>query len=360
MNIRKGGTLTILRECLQYLAGRSDLHVTALVHDKALCDAPGIDYMVIPWSTRSWIHRLWCEYLTMERISKTLPETELWFSLHDTTPRVRARRQAVYCHTAFPFMKPCLRDFRMDYKIPLFSLLTRFAYRFRIRHNAYLVVQQQWMREGMARMTGFPAGRIIVSPPEAGYRSHTDNGRLQEKDNSVPMFIFPSTADCHKNFETLCEASRMLEARVGSGQFQTVLTISGEENRYARWLRDNYGQVASIDFHGFMTKADLQDHYERSAALVFPSRVESWGLPISEYRTTGKPMLLADLPYARETSSGCQCVAFFPALSAERLSALMESIVKHDLSAFQPVPEQHPAPPYAPGWDALFDLLMKA
>ena len=360
VNIRKGGTLTILRACLLYLAGRSDLHVTALVHDKALCDAPGIDYVEIPWSTRSWIHRLWCEYMTMARISKTLPETELWFSLHDTTPRVYARRQAVYCHTSFPFMKPCLRDFRMDFKIPLFALLTRFAYRFRVRHNAFLVVQQQWMREGLARVTGFPTDRIIVSPPVSGAGFLPDSGVLQGKGEKIPIFLYPSTPDCHKNFETLCEASRMLEELMGPGRFRTVLTVSGEENRYARWLHGRYGRVASIDFHGFMAKADLQEHYARSAALVFPSRVESWGLPISEYRATGKPMLLADLPYARETASGCRCVAFFPALSAERLSVLMESILERDLSVFEAVDEQHPAPPYAPGWEALFDCLLEA
>ena len=58
VNIRKGGTLTVLRECLQYLSGRTDLHVTALVHSRALCEFPGIDYIEIPWSTESWLKRL--------------------------------------------------------------------------------------------------------------------------------------------------------------------------------------------------------------------------------------------------------------------------------------------------------------
>ena len=52
VNLRKGGTLTVLRDCLQYLSGREDLHVTALVHKRDLCDYPGIDYIEIPWSIR--------------------------------------------------------------------------------------------------------------------------------------------------------------------------------------------------------------------------------------------------------------------------------------------------------------------
>ena len=53
VNIRKGGTLTVLKDCLSYLSGRTDLHVTALVHDRSLCEEPGISYIEIPWSTRS-------------------------------------------------------------------------------------------------------------------------------------------------------------------------------------------------------------------------------------------------------------------------------------------------------------------
>ena len=43
VNIRKGGTLTVLRDCLRYLSGREDLQVTAIVHKKSLCEYPAID-----------------------------------------------------------------------------------------------------------------------------------------------------------------------------------------------------------------------------------------------------------------------------------------------------------------------------
>ena len=69
VNIRKGGTLTVLRDCLRYLSGRSELRVTALVHKRDLCDFPGIDYIEIPWSIDGWGKRLKCEYVTMKGIS---------------------------------------------------------------------------------------------------------------------------------------------------------------------------------------------------------------------------------------------------------------------------------------------------
>ena len=58
VNLRKGGTLTVLRDCLQYLSSRKDLQVTAIVHKRELCDYPYIDYIEIPWSIKGWGRRL--------------------------------------------------------------------------------------------------------------------------------------------------------------------------------------------------------------------------------------------------------------------------------------------------------------
>lgn len=105
--MRKGGTLTILRDCLCYLSTLAvDGHyrIIALVHKRELADYPGIRYIEMPDIIKGWSRRLWCEYVTMNRISVRIAPVYLWISLHDTTPRVRAKRQVVYCQTSFPFI----------------------------------------------------------------------------------------------------------------------------------------------------------------------------------------------------------------------------------------------------------------
>lgn len=354
VNLRKGGTLTVLRDCLRYLSGKEDWQVTALVHDRSLCDCPGIRYIEIPWSVKGWLRRLWCEYVTMHRISRKLPHVDLWFSLHDTTPRVKADRQAVYCHTSFPFLQPIWQDVRMDCKIPMFSLFTRYAYRINVRRNKYLVVQAEWMRQGLSRMIHFPKERIILAPPSFHMPEVTDTSM----ESPVPVFLYPSTPDCHKNFETACKAAQMLEHRLGQGRFKLVITVSGAENKYARWLKGQYGEVKSIDFHGLMGWEEMYAAYGQASCLVFASRVETWGLPISEFLPTGKPMLLAELPYAHETAAGAAGAAFFPCRDAEALALMMEYVLRGDLACFGPVSELQTARPSARGWEELFNLLL--
>ena len=231
--IRKGGTLTVLRDCLRYLSGRPELRVTALVHKRELCDFPGIDYIEIPWSIDGWGKRLKCEYVTMKGISEKLQPVDLWLSLHDTTPNVVAKRQAVYCQTSFPFLKVRLRDFRMDKKIPLFALFTKYVYKKKIHRNGYLIVQQNWLREGLSKMLRVDRKKFIVAPPKFMNPAFEDTSGGE----SAPMFLYPATPDCHKNFEVLCAAAERLEKKIGAGVFKVVLTIDGTENKYAAWLR---------------------------------------------------------------------------------------------------------------------------
>lgn len=356
VNIRKGGTLTVLRDCLAYLADRKDLEVTAIVHAERLCHVDGINYIEIPWSIKSWGLRLWCEYVTLHRLSMNMPEPDLWLSLHDTTPRVRARRQAVYCHTSFPFLKTFARDWRMNPKIPLFAHFTKYAYRINVRRNAFLIVQQNWFRDGLSRITGFPKDRIIVAPP------HFEPLDLHPGAAALPVFFYPATPDCHKNIETLCEAARLLERDLGQGIFKVVLTIDGTENRYARWLKRRWGNVGSLEFKGFLNKARLREAYSEATCLVFPSRVETWGLPISEFLPTGKPMLLADLPYSRETAEGAPKVWYFDATDAARLASMMLNVMK---PAFDwDVEPSAPAPGrgdrlHVADWENLFNVLLR-
>lgn len=352
VNIRKGGTLTVLRDCLQYLSGRKDLHVTALVHKRELCSFPGIDYIEIPWSADGWLKRLKCEYITMNRISKTLPETDLWLSLHDTTPRVKARRQAVYCHTSFPFMKPTLRDLRMDFKIPLFALFTKYAYKWNVRKNSFLIVQQDWMRQALGTMISFPTSRIIVAPPAFKLPDITATP------SNPPMFLYVGTPDCHKNFETVCKAAELLEKRLGKNSFRVVFTIRGDENRYAQWLRRRWCHLDSVGFQGYLSREELAAAYGKASCLVFPSRAETWGLPISEFLPTGKPMILADLPYAHNTAAGASRAAFFPVTDAEKLAGLMQEVIDREEKSFSTVPVHEFKAPYAENWDRLFDILL--
>jgi glycosyltransferase involved in cell wall biosynthesis len=107
-----------------------------------------------------------------------------------------------------------------------------------------------------------------------------------------------------------------------------------------------------------MDKDTLYQHYAMADCLIFPSRVETWGLPISEFSQTGKPMLLADLPYAHETSAGSKQVAFFNPEKPEELQVMMRRLIDGDSSFLKKVEKKSIKDPKAENWEELFKRLL--
>ena len=356
VNIRKGGTLTIMRDCLKFLSENlsADNRIVALVHDRKLFPYSGIELIECADSAKGWLRRLRTEYVDMHRISLEIGHVDLWLSLHDTTPRVEADVQAVYCQTSFPFLRWHFRDGLFDKKIPLFALFTRFAYRINVHRNKYLIVQQRWLRDKLGKLLGISRDKFIVFPPQKYFPPIPE-----KKSDDIVRFCFVATPDCHKNFETLCAAAERLEKRIGKDKFKVILTISGSENKYSGWIHKKWSAVGSIEFRGLLDREQLIELYSESDCLVFPSRVETWGLPISEFMATDKPLLLADLPYAHETSAGAGKVAFFPAEDSDALSDLMNDVVNNNFHSFKANDKTTEKDISINDWSGLFNLLIE-
>lgn len=357
VNLVEAGTLAIMRDCLQYLsslAADGEYRVIAIVFDKDLAFYPHIEYIETQWPKKRWTNRLWYEYVSLKKISKQLSPVYLWFSLHDTSPSVTAERRAVYCHNSYSFYKWKLHDLLFAPKIALFAVFTKYIYKTNIHHNKYLVVQQEWFRDAMSTMFGIKKSNIIVAKP-----SKIESQFLASKNQfDLFTFVFAGSPNSHKNFETICKAAELLEAD-GLSNFRVCITVKGTENKYAQWLFKQWGNLKTIDFIGYQKKEDLIVYYEKSHCLIFPSKVESWGLPISEYAAYNKLMILADLPYAHETAAGAKIVTYFNPDSALELANKMQMALNGELTFFNDEPLLHYEEPFATDWKKLFNILLK-
>jgi glycosyltransferase involved in cell wall biosynthesis len=91
--------------------------------------------------------------------------------------------------------------------------------------------------------------------------------------------------------------------------------------------------------------------------LVFPSKLETWGLPITEFQQFNKPMLVANCRYAQETIGNYEKAALFepddPASLAEQMERAMS-----DRLEFQKRTPVKIAPPFSRNWSELFSILL--
>jgi len=358
VNLTEGGPLTILNACLKTLSDNYgyNYNIIAIVHDKNLCEYPNIEYLNYPKIKKSWIKRIYFEYFYLKKLSLRL-RPYLWFSLHDMTPNVISEKQVVYCHNSTPLYKTRLRDLYFSRTIFLYTLFYKYLYKINIKKNTYIVVQQNWIREAFSSIFNLSKNKIIVATPILQKKDLS----LQNKncfDNKGPYrFFYPAFPRLFKNFELLCEAVKILYKNIGN-KFEVIITINGNENKYARWVYRKYKNISQIKFVGLLSTEQIEEYYQSSNCLVFPSKLESWGLPISEFIPYRKPILVSNLEYAYETAMGADMVDFFDVNKVENLADKMRLLINGNQNFLKPCKKELINEPFANSWKDLFKILL--
>lgn len=175
-------------------------------------------------------------------------------------------------------------------------------------------------------------------------RTHTHTA-ISFSESRTLVMMYPALPRVLKCIEVLREdLKRLLPAARGTVDLR--LTLSDTENPYARDLFQQFSSVCGVRFIGWQTQQQIVDAYRACDVVVHPSRLETWGLPITEAKALNKPLLVADLPYARETVGNCAAVSFLSATDAQaRATCLTRSRVVRTRSEASP---ELPPRPHSP------------
>ena len=353
INIVNTGALTIYKQILSELIKLNydkNHNITAFVHKKELFKEfdKNINFIEIPQAKKHWINRLYYEYIYFKKYSKN-KKIDVWFSVHEITPNVIAKRRFVYCHNPRPFAKAKLRE---GLQLYLRSKLFKYIYQINIHKNTGVIVQQEWIRKEFKKM--YNLDNVIVARP---YQKSNEFIPIDKsKDNKNFTFIFASFPRSFKNFEAICEASKILKEK-NINNFEVILTIDGTENKYSKKIVNKYKNIENIKFVGLQKQDKLFDMYNSSNCMIFPSKLETWGLPISEYKLTGKPIILADLPYAHETIGKYDKVKFFKPENYNQLSEFMQKEI-NKTNIYMQTEESNVEEPYANDWKELLKMII--
>jgi glycosyltransferase involved in cell wall biosynthesis len=355
VNFVEGGPLSVfkdaLRELADHYAGRFE--IVALVHRRNLFDIRDVTYIEFPEVKSSWLRRLHFEYWRVRDLSRRL-RPYLWLSMHDMTPNVTADVRAVYCHNPSPFYRLEWGEALTDWKFSLFTFFYRYLYAINLRQNDFIIVQQEWLRGEFRRR--YRTQNIVVAHPRIPSLVIPPHDEDEQVKTRTVRFFYPTYPRSFKNVELLLQAARILE-QGGIEGFEIWLTIDGGENRYAAKLRSEYGRLRSVSWLGIMPRDRILLLYAKADCLLFPSKLETWGMPISEFQQTGKPMLVIDLPYAHETVGAYPSVRFFPPGNPQALADEMKSFL-HGRLVFSQTSAPEIAAPFAADWTALFHILL--
>ncbi|MBP3379631.1 MAG: glycosyltransferase [Ruminococcus sp.] len=355
INLFEGGPLTIYYDMLDMLINMDydkKYDITCFVHRVSLFEKyrGNFSFIELPRSRSSYLLRMYYEYIYFHRYSRK-KDIYAWISLHDMTPNVKAERLFTYCHNPTPFLKPDKKFFRFSKSVFFMSLFYKHLYAINIKKNTAVIVQQKWLRDEFKKMYGIK--NVIVAHPSVDV--DVVKQERSQSDNNKYKFFFPSFPRAFKNFEIICRAAAVLSKY--SDEFEVWLTTDGSENKYSQYLRKTYQSVRSVRWIGLQSRDEMIERYNSCDCVIFPSKLETWGLPIIEAKAYGKPILLADLPYAHETVGSCRETSFFDPDNPKELAKLMLGCIRGTIR-FKGNNDVIPDAPYADNWRELIKMIV--
>ena len=106
------------------------------------------------------------------------------------------------------------------------------------------------------------------------------------------------------------------------------LLLTGDEDKFPVSLMEKVrAHRLPVSFLGRLTPEEMKAVYSRSV-LVFPSYLETVGLPLLEAKALSRPIIAADLEYARESVGDYDKVHYFSALDPDALAVAIEEAFK--------------------------------
>lgn len=363
VNIIEGGALKTLQNIIDELSKVGNIELICLVNSKNLFiadDSKNINFIEFPEIKKKWLRRVRFEYWQCKKISKELCP-DIWISMHDITPSVSCKNRFVYCHNPSPFYKANFFDFKIDFNFFIFTLLYKYLYKINIHKNLGVIVQQDWLARSFNDWFGIE--NLIVAKPElleVKLSGSKNENKMKEKKRMV-KFIYPALPRTFKNFELICDAVALLKSKNNDAYsvLSIVLTISGDENKYSKYIYDKYSHLTAIKFVGRLTRDEINLHYKDTDALIFPSKLETWGLPITEAKENHLPLIVSDVPYSKETIGKYDKVVFVNADNPKQLADVIENCIDGKIQFSQSNYIKDPKYTHCDSWASLVNTILK-
>ena len=309
---RESGAMTILRETLR--AAQADPENRYVFLTGVPLDNTGVQIITPPGIHVSLLSRSRYELFGIRRALKETGADEI-LSLDNLAVFGVRLPQTLYLQNAIPFAGGTysLRNSPRLwlYRYPLRPLFVR-----SVRKARCVIVQTEWMKTLCAGVCRVSGERFRVCPPYAD---------LPETDawHGSARFFYPATPWPYKDHAVLFQAAALLKKEGWTPEIRLTLTkeqCAGFGSAYAA-VSDAAVPLGTLD------ETEMREQYSR-CVLVFPSRIESCGLPLREARLVGAPVLAADTPFAREALDGYGRASYFPPGDARALADAMRAIAK--------------------------------
>jgi len=299
--VHAGGGLVLLRALVDALGG--------VLHE-AIVDQRTRGQVGMPGPCRAvYVGRSpFAKCLALTRLARSMGPQDLLFCFNSLPPLLRARGRVVN-YVQAPYLVGRDRRVRYGPMTEARMTLERLWFRWGLRHCDEVWVQTATMARALH--AEHPTAKVQVVPfvddeVVSALRAAPQGAPARAPaDYAGRFFFYPADGIAHKNHATLLQAWAQLAA---SRQFPRLgLTLRPAEFD-AAWREAGLApaDLPSVENLGCLPRAEVLQRLRCSSALIFPSRAETFGLPLLEARALGIPILAPERDYVRDVCAPAQ------------------------------------------------------
>lgn len=290
-NIHQGGGKALLLPLLEVAGKRSS--VTVLIDSRLEIPEELSRSIMIIRISPTIFGRLAGEWM-LRRLAQD-HDTILCFGNLPPLLRIKGRC-VVFIQNRYLVEQHGLEGFPLRVRLRL--MIEHFWLRVFHTHAATFIVQTKSMQQLTQQTLQRTVDVMALFPDSSGYQRRKigkDLGRAVVYD-----FLYVASGEPHKNHVNLLEAWKLLAS---DGLYPSLcLTVSASDYpglaRIVEGVKS--GHKLNIDNVVACSRSDVQRLYDGARALVYPSMVESFGLPLLEARQAGLSIIAAELDYVRD------------------------------------------------------------
>ena len=353
-SLRMGGAVTIYNQFLEHLKEEIGDNQYFIFVNKVLQQPKidGVRYYVIDIEARkkrNWFDNQGCkEILQQEEFC-----ADAVISLQNTAVCcLHGLPQLVYYHQPLPFFKKEWNPFKKDER-------SKFIYKYFYLHfvkksideNVQFVVQTEFLKQGLVKRLNIDESRVYVCFPDVELPDAANISPYPFVENTR-NFIFPSLYSPHKSHIVLLKALEILKLKTDINKVRLYITVSKEEAPALYEFVERNCLSENVIFMGKIPYQETLRLYKSADALLFPSTIETLGLPLIEAASFGLKIIAPDVDYAHEVLEGYEGVQYAMADDAEAWATSVLNILdqkRKTYSFYQPKKEK--------GWKEFFSLI---
>ena len=313
---------------------------------------PGSPVRIVPFRPASGWARFWWEQITLPNILKKEKYDRL-ISVGNTGPLFPGCPQTLYVQQSIPFSSYQPPDHRLSWQ--RFRLIYGFLMALAQLGSDRIVVPTRWLVSPMRKwvLGLIPETRYVVSLP--GPPDVCPEGELCEKETAllsqlsqwhaqgVALLFYPAYLAPYKHLPYLFESMAMLRQRF-DGSFRLILTFDEQSPEYfpcRAAVFEAYRRAGlsenEVLFCGGLSRTAVNRIYGLSRLLVFPSQVETLGLPLMESMSCSLPIVACETPFAREicADSALYAPSDQPSVFADQIAGLLKDPARCEAFAKQ-------------------------